>query len=649
MTTNYAPELPARQSAFGVPADADRAKNFARARRHTIVVRILRWGLPATGASVVAIYVAIVLQTIGWVDSLPRVELPQIIPENLTMDNPRYQGFNKDGGSYVVMADTAVQDLSDTSHVTLNGITGDLTDANKVKTNLKATHGLYNTKSEELELYDGIDIVSDNGLHARMSRATILTKENVVVSKEPVTVEMPAGSIRSNEMRMRNKTREVTFVDSVVARLVPQADAAKTKADASSVPLINAGNGPVDLTANRLDLDDTKKIATFSGKVRAVQGDAALETAALAIHYDQKEGAGRPATADAMQAAKISRIVSETPVVITRAPDDRVTGNSLEFDAKTEVVLLAGDVVITSGSDRRITSTAASIDQRADTILLTGGVVALQGRNQLHGERLFVERATGRTHLSSPAAAGAKTPGRIATRLYGEVKPESGADKQKREAAAGTLASAAGVFKTDPNAPVDVEADRLDVDDTKRQAVYKGDVRANQGEFVVRTAKLTAYYTGSAGIADPTGNDAKHKPAQLTRIEARGKVIVTSKNGQSATGDWADFDLKSNKVTVGGDVILTQGKNVVRGTQLVIDMATGQSMIHSDPGAAWSATAAPDGTNDGFVVQGPDTGSRPSAIFYPQAKKSAKKRASPPTVEQDSGDGGGWAPANQAP
>jgi LPS export ABC transporter protein LptC/lipopolysaccharide transport protein LptA len=650
-TTNFAPNLqPSRRPDFGVPTDAARAKDFARARRHTRLVYLLRWGLPLGGASIVAIYVTIVLQTVGWVQELPHVEFPQIIPENLTMDNPRYQGFNKDGGSYVVTAETAVQELSNTANIKLNGIAGELTDSNKAKTTLKATHGLYNTKNENLELFDGIDVVSDNGMHARLSRATIQTKDNVVFSDEPVTVEMPAGNIRSNTMRMRNKTREMTFLDAVQARLTPQDNADKKTPDASGVPLISAGNGPIDLTANRLDIDDAKKIATFSGKVRAVQGEAALETAGLAVHYDQKDGAATPASATAAQGAKISRIISQTPVVITRAPADRVTGNNLAFDAKTEVVRLVGDVVITSGNERRITATDVSIDQRANTILLTGDVVAVQGRNKLKGERLLVEQATGRTHLSSPGAAGAKTPGRIATRFYGEVKPDNTA-KQNQKAKANTIANAVGVFKTDPNAPVDVEADRLDVNDKAHEAVYKGDVRANQGEFVVRTAKLTAHYTGSAGIADQTGSDAKRPPAQLTRIEARGKVIVTSKNGQSATGDWANFDMKANKVTVGGDVILTQGKNVVRGTQLVIDMATGQSMIHNDPSAAWSATAAPNGKNEGIVVQSPNNGSRPSAIFYPQAKKKKAKKASPPTMQPQPGsaDGGAWAPQGEAP
>ena len=55
---------------------------------------------------------------------------------------------------------------------------------------------------------------------------------------------------------------------------------------------------------------------------------------------------------------------------------------------------------------------------------------------------------------------------------------------------------------TDPTAPIDVEALRLDVDDQKKLAVYRGDVRAVQGDFVVRTSEMRAHYTGAAGLAD---------------------------------------------------------------------------------------------------------------------------------------------------
>jgi LPS export ABC transporter protein LptC/lipopolysaccharide transport protein LptA len=662
-TTNLEPErgwelLPA----FGSSGTSDRTKNFARARRHTRTVRFLRLVLPVCAAGVVVIYVANVLQTIGWVTSLPKIEIPQIIPDKLTMDNPHYEGFNRDGGKYVVTAKTAVQELADTDHVKLNEINGDLVDVNKVKTNLKAAHGLYNTKSAELEMFDGIKIVSENGMRAKLSRATVFTKTNVIISKEPVEVSVPAGTIRSKEMTLLNKTHEATFLNDVVTHLVPEkktptpaaADAA-AKPAASATPMLSAGNGPIDVTSNRLDIDDVKKTAIFTGHVRAVQADSTLETVGLQVEYESQQAQGAngaapapaPASTDLGSGSKIRRIESATPVVMTRAPNDKVNANSLDFDAPTEVAVLTGDVVMTSGTDRRVTGDVATIDQKSDTVLLTGSVVAVQGRNNLKGERLYVERGTGRTQLTSPAGPGKSEAGRITARFYRTDSQIAQAVKKQKDAATEAASAVTGVFKTDPTAPIDVEADRLDVDDKAKVAVFRGDVHAVQAGFTVRTSEMRSHYTGNAGLAQQLTPGEPHPAAQLSRIEARGKVIVTSQNGQDATGDWADFDVKENKVTLGGDVVLTQEKNVVRGTRLVIDMVTGESIIHNDPADAWSAKAAPenDASSKGFVVQGPVIGGRPSAIFYPRDKKAQEKNKEAPPTESPAAKGqddDGW-------
>jgi len=629
--------------AFSGGTSGERARNFTRARRHTRMVKALRWSLPTGAAGVVVLYLALILSNGGWV-SKPSLDLPRIIPENLTMDNPRYEGYTKDGGSYVVVAKTAIQDFSNTEFVRLNGITGDMLDANKSKTQLTAAHGDFNTKTNELELHGGIDIVADSGMRAKLSRATIVTNDNVIFSKEPSVVELPSGKISSNELRVLTKSREIAFVHDVKAHLVPpQKEAATAEAAA---PLLGGGQGPIDITANRLDIDDTGKTATFTGNVVARQAGAALATSSLEVHY---EGDSAQATSSAAAIAggggstKISRIVSNAPVVMTRAPQDRVSGAQFEFDAVKEVAVLTGNVVMTSGPDRHATSNKATVNQNSDTILLTGSVVAKQGRNEMRGERLYVERATGRTELTSPG-----NDGRIATRFFRGEEAAKSATQQVKQLADSALSGAANVtnmFKTDPTAPIDVEASRLDVDDRAKVAIFRGDVRASQGDFVLRTSELKAHYTGSAGLSEEAGS-GKKAPAQISRIEARGKIVVNSGENQKAVGDWANFDMKKNQVVVGGDVVLTQQKNVVRGTRLTIDMATGEAVIHNE-GQAWSATAAPnEASGPGFVVR--KEGNRPSAIFYPRKKKDAEKKPSDGASNGSAapGDGQGWAPAN---
>src|SRR5262249_39983372 len=115
-----------------------------------------------------------------------------------------------------------------------------------------------------------------------------------------------------------------------------------------------------------------------------------------------------------------------------------------------------------------------------------------------------------------------------------------------------------GAFKTDPNAPYDVVSDKLDVDDNAKTAIFTGSVSAVQGNVTMRSQELTAFYTGNAGIGASADNASSGTPAALTHLTARKKVVVTSKDGQTATGDWAEVDVKANLTTMGGAVVLTQ-------------------------------------------------------------------------------------------
>src|ERR1700710_3332530 len=71
--------------------------------------------------------------------------------------------------------------------------------------------------------------------------------------------------------------------------------------------------------------------------------------------------------------------------------------------------------------------------------------------------------------------------------------------------------------------------------------------------------------------------------SSIRRLEARGNVGVTQKD-QVVTGETAVFDTKTNLVTMLGGVVLTQGKNVLRGDRLVVEMTTGVSRVESDSG-----------------------------------------------------------------
>jgi lipopolysaccharide export system protein LptA len=67
---------------------------------------------------------------------------------------------------------------------------------------------------------------------------------------------------------------------------------------------------------------------------------------------------------------------------------------------------------------------------------------------------------------------------------------------------------------------------------------------------------------------------------KIKRLEARGGVVVTQKE-QTATGEIGIFDMKSNTVTLSGNVVMTQGPNLLRGERLVVDLTSGVSRVES--------------------------------------------------------------------
>lgn len=609
-----------RTSGAGLVLTRDRAGGRVTAMRHSQMVRALRKMLPLSAFALLGLYGFLVLKTTGFGASIARLEIPKIVAENLAMDNPHYEGFNKDGGRYWVTAKKAMQDLKNMSVINLDQITGELTDAEKRKTKLAALRGTFNNKANLLELYDQIDVAGDNGLKARLTRATIQTKENIITSDKPVAVVMETGKISANQMTIRQKTKEYIFSDNVRTILKGREQAPGTPTTATAPQVFGNTNDPIDITSKRLDVKDAEKTALFTGTVKAVQGTSWLTTPELKVEYEG--GAVAAGTADTQKDAggTVKRVIAANPVVLQQGLSQNVKSQSAEFDAIEQKAVLEGEVVMTEVPDKRATGDRAEVDQAAGTVLLTGALVVLtQGTNELRGRRMFFNRTNGKMQLTGNGTAGG---GRIKAR-FSNASAKAAATPKPSKAMASGLALG-GSFKTDPNAPVDLDADKLEIDDGAKQAVFSGGVVAKQGDFVLQAAQLTATYTGAAGLNSNAAAPGKEEPAaQLTRLKADKNVVITSRDGQKATGDWADFDTKANTVTLGGNVVMTQGKNIVKGTKLVIDMTTGQSVIPSEGVMSSSEPMTSEGDSTGAIVRS----GRPSLTVYPNDVRNNAAKA----------------------
>jgi lipopolysaccharide export system protein LptA len=139
-------------------------------------------------------------------------------------------------------------------------------------------------------------------------------------------------------------------------------------------------------------------------------------------------------------------------------------------------------------------------------------------------------------------------------------------------------------FSQNHDQPVHIEAATLEVRDKDKVATFSGDVRVNQGDTNMRCKSLVVFYEGDeVGAKGKTLQAASPGPGgqqKIKRLEARGGVVVTQKE-QTATGETGIFDMKSNTVTLVGNVVMTQGQNVLRGDRLVVDLTSGVSRVES--------------------------------------------------------------------
>ncbi len=147
-----------RSTGAGIVLVTDRSDRFLKARRHTQLVKILRLALPTVGVAMCVGFVGALMGSGGYGSALPDIPLPRITSQDLSMQNPNYDGVTEDGGTYRVAAERARQDFKATDIIELEGISGDFVGKDKSATKLSATRGTFNHKENVLVLREKIEI-----------------------------------------------------------------------------------------------------------------------------------------------------------------------------------------------------------------------------------------------------------------------------------------------------------------------------------------------------------------------------------------------------------------------------------------------------------------------------------------------------------
>ena len=666
----------------GRPAMAEvsegiRERAFARARRHSWLVRFLKISLPVVAVvSTVALFFSPTMLVRVFAPHLnASLGAVQLTTDQLRMIHPRFDGFTADQGHYVVTAEAAVQALDNTELMHLETVHGHLVQLDKSWTDITSKAGTYQTRTKALRLTDGIVITTSATARVVLDHADADVDKKIVTSDADVTMTMPNGTLMGRGLLVDDANRRIVLNDAVKAHLLPPPRAAGTivptaaptggPSALSMTPTMS--DAPVDITSKQLEILDNAKTATFTGAVRAVQAGTIVVSERMEVGYTGAAGAGlAAATSTGATAQNISYVTNTSNVVITTEDGRRATCNQSRFDQKANTMTMLGAVVLSQkGSElhadtvvydmqakkthvsakNRVTghfeqlaaepvaaksaqaapratlaglgASRAPTDIAADSLEIAnadneavfhGTVIVTQRGNKLTGEQLAIDLTKHHMVMSGP--------GRVSgvfeaseTADGSPVKSTKAGTQPEPSGPGGSLGSLAA----SSGQPTNVEADSLDVQDDRGEATFTGKVVVVRGGHRITAEQLTVAYAGGAASG--------HEGSQLKQIRAKDHVVVRTPDNELATGNWLLYDPGHNKLTIGGNVTVSQGGNVVHGEKLLVDLATGES--HFETRADDSATNQSNTT----TTSTPSTG-RIQVLITPQGIK----QISGPTV-----------------
>jgi len=193
---------------------------FRRATRHSRVVRVLKWALPALGAVMAAAFVA--QSYISSPDTVGmKVEGAAVSDGKLVMANPKLEGFTKDNLPYAMNAIRAVQDVTNEGVVLLEQIGARLPiDATNWAT-VDAAGGTFDRNKNTLALNTAVTITTQDGMVAKLKSAYLDMNGGSMKTSDPVDITVNGARITSDTMQIADNGKVLVFENRVKVNIDP--------------------------------------------------------------------------------------------------------------------------------------------------------------------------------------------------------------------------------------------------------------------------------------------------------------------------------------------------------------------------------------------------------------------------------------------
>ena len=205
----------AMATAPDLPAHLAERENFRAAARHSRRVRFLRRAIPwACLATVLFLAIRSVASLLigpdGAIGSGFRIEGRKIV-----MDKPRLSGFKKDGSSYEMTAESAIQDLKTPNVVELQKLRARMQAGAEGWANLAGDTGRYDSTAERLIVQGNVTVKTESGTEAYLQDADIEFKTGRVISEKRADVRTAQGNVLADRVEVLDNGKRLVFEGNV--------------------------------------------------------------------------------------------------------------------------------------------------------------------------------------------------------------------------------------------------------------------------------------------------------------------------------------------------------------------------------------------------------------------------------------------------
>jgi lipopolysaccharide export system protein LptC len=209
----------------GVAPPRDRELAFAKAKRRSGRVRLLRLAILIGGFGAVAATLAVAFFN-PFATKLGALNFNALSVEGtkIVMDRPKLAGFRGDGQAYLLTAERALQDVKQPTIAQLRKVEGEIGTAGGEATHLSADAGVYDNLAERMELSGNVRI--KNGRFIVLLRSARFDfKSGAYGSDERVEIQGDDGTtIFADRASALNHGQELTFEGHVRTNIVPQSN-----------------------------------------------------------------------------------------------------------------------------------------------------------------------------------------------------------------------------------------------------------------------------------------------------------------------------------------------------------------------------------------------------------------------------------------